>query len=343
MESGILLIDTIHAGVGIVAGSLLADSIYIVAHSSFNCDRLREIVNITARNILFPDDDGVVGSCVRIPFCVNISVGVQLITENESCPSGVPSFCSWRTKIPSVKGVTVATHNQCGFHRGLACPHKVGSLVGCSLTVLVVDQPVTFGDVNLEHHIATYCNAGAVGVNTAIVRMSNDISPIGRRVDFPSFEVVVVVIGCVRYIHRVTHRGCCRIGTVKHRPFGCNYGSLLVEICHVVALEQHGVEVHLGAVCNSTVQSGLDGSAHLINGHTAACVSDSIGVALPPAFARHAGSRCAHSGVIDYGVVISLTDIRFLYIEGHISSVGTVEGYFQTGIVAGLGNDIYRE
>ena len=199
------------------------------------------------------------------------------------------------------------------------------------------------GYVNFEDNIAVDGDVGAVGVNTAIVRMSNDISPIGRRVDFPSFEVVVVVVGCVRYIHRVTHRGCCRIETVKHSPFGSDYGSLLVEICHVVALEQHGVEVHLGAVGDAALKPGLDSGSHSVERHTTACVSDRIGVALPPAFALHAGGRGAHSGVIDYGVVISLADIRFLYIECHIGSVGTVEGYFQTGIVAGLGDDIYRE
>ena len=337
-----LVVDTIYTSITFITSSYLRDRADILSHVAMQSNNSIKVVTCPFY-ILLPNNNRIVCISIGKPHGIQVYVGIYSTSECKFGPCGIITLMCRGSSVPTAKRVSISRHRQRGRYR--ICPgvHKVGSFICCPFTVLVVNDPVSFEDIHLEHHIAGYGNVGTIGVVMVRTWMSHNMSSVSSRIDKPTLKKAGVIARHVGSIYRIATGRYCSIGTVQCNRIGIGNGIVFVQVSHISGLEQHGVEVHLGTVGDAALKSGLDSSAHLINGHTAGCISYCIGVALPPAFARHAGGRCAHSGVIDYGVVISLANIRFLYIEGHISSVGTVEGYFQTGIVASLGDDIYRE
>ena len=284
-------------------------------------------------NILLPDDNGIWCSCTGIPFGVNMRVFVQGTAECETASCGIPTFGSGFSSPPTIKRVAVSNHRQSGCHSVFARPHKVSGLIGGALSVFVVNQPVSFGDVNLEGYAACYRDVVAVFVNMFIVGMAGDVCSVCVGVDFPSFEVVVVVARYVCGVHLISAGGDWCVGAVCD-IIGVDNGAFLVEVGDRVGLEEHGVEVSLSAVGDAGVQPCLDGGAHTGEGQSGGDVGHTVCSVGGPAFAGNAGRHGAHAGVVNNGVVIALSDIGFLDVERNGGAVGAVERHFQSCVIA---------
>ena len=188
----------------------------------------RVIIVSVVIHIPLPDNNRVISSTIRGPLGINIRIVVQLLSENKwigTC--GITTFSGRSSFIPTSKLITVARHWQCGFMRNVSGIHKVGRLIGSTPAVLVVDQPVAFGEVHREDHIARNDNSGVVRVVYGIKIMALDIASTG--IDFPAFKVVEIVAGGVGGIHRIALLG---VGVIEaeHHLVGTGHGIVLIQI-----------------------------------------------------------------------------------------------------------------
>ena len=267
MESGVSLVDTVDTGVCVVASTLLGYGVDGVSYCAivyrYYCVI---VVNISTCYILFPDDDGVRCGRAWSPFGIDVGVLVKRATERELCSSGITSLFGRLTQKPANKSVTVSNHLQSRLHSVFSRVDEVGGLVGGALTIFVVDEPLALGYVNLEDDIAVDGDAGAVGVVVVVVGMAGDMSSVGVGVDFPALEVVVVVVGGIGGVDLVGGGGYVLVGAVGDYVV-VDHAALLVEVGDGEGLEEHGVEVELGAVGDAGVQAAGDAVAHHGEGH----------------------------------------------------------------------------
>ena len=291
---------------------------------------------------MFPDNDGVRCGRAWTPFSIDIGVFVEPATESESGSGGLSPFFGRFTQEPADKIISVSHHLQSWLLSVFSRTDEVGGLVGGAFTIFVVDEPLALGYVNFEDNIAVDGDAGAVGVKVVVVGMTSDMSSVGVGVDFPSLEVVVVVVGGIGGVDLVGggRDGC--IGTVGD-DVGVDHTALLVEVGDGEGLEEHGVEVELSAVGDAGVQAAGDAVAHHGEGHGRGYGSRGVGGVGCPAFAGDACGHGAETGVVNDGVIVALADVGFLDIERNGGAVGAVEGDFEACVVACLGDDIDRE
>ena len=237
METSVSFIHTINNGIPVVScacrGNRANGSIHIV------CQRYRffKVIGVPSGNILFPYNHRISCRRFRCPFskdCSTFGNGMaELKLIARTCGIGVPS----------TEGVTITFHirflSQLRAISILTAQHKLGSVVGGALTVLVKHQPVAFGGIHAKHHIAANHNGGIVSIKSAILMTCNIRATV---VHLPAQENVFHIARGIGHIHGIRGRSF-RTGHWDQHIVGTNGRCAVIYIGYQEGTEGHGVEV----------------------------------------------------------------------------------------------------
>ena len=140
-------------------------------------------------------------------------------------------------RVPTGKGVAGTLGCDARFLGWLAALHELGCVVGGILAVLVKDEPVTFGGIDREHHIAGQRERRTVWI-AGTRRIVRDVRTSGAHV--PAFEVLRGACRRVRHVDGI-REGVLIAVEVGRR--GAKRHVVLVEVRDADGLEDDGIQI----------------------------------------------------------------------------------------------------
>ena len=262
MEAGILVVCAVNTGISAVALAVDANGIDRAVDSTGAGDRRSKVISV-ACNVLLPDQNGIAGSRVRRPLGIDGRVVGDRVAEYKR---GGARFVG----IPTAEGIAVPYHRTvfAGLRGHLIGIDEIRRVVGGSLAVLVKHQPVAFRCVHAELDAAGDGDRSAVIVERSLAVVFARIPSIdiaAARIDFPAFEIVLVVLDGIGHINGVALRSLSGVGAERHLLLA-KADPMLIIIRDGIALEEHGVIIDFIAVGNASIELCLNGLTHILNG-----------------------------------------------------------------------------
>ena len=260
----------------------------------------RKVIAVTCQ-ILFPNQDGVVGLCFRIPFGVDDGVPIQIAFKDKRSlviDISVPSakLVTVAIEVVDIGNVVLQQVARLSGHVGL---EEFRSGVGGARLDFVKRQPVAESQIFHKGDVPFYGDGVTVIINFAFLSPCHYVCVTIH--NQPALKIRVVVLRHIRLVDNVLLLGGI-VTRVEHVINTNHYMKIpWIAVIDVVASQPHGIEHHgvlkVVEVCG-VLETAIDGVADTINGHA---VAQTSGIVLMqgPSEELHTRPEIAGTGRVD--------------------------------------------
>ena len=354
MESGILLPCSVYRSVGIVAIACDRHFIFLGDRSSDvavrDCDRFLEVIAV-AGDVLFPDNDGIVGKSRLSPLGIDDrglfkpgSEGERRIVQidNDSLVSFFIRYGSLRSGIPVNKGKAATEGILRSFGLGdVFAVQELRGGIGCTAAVSAEDQPVSGRRVNAQIDAAGKQEFRLVRISGLFIDRASVLKlGIRCRGYEPPLKVLIGAANGIVIVCRISNALDVGLDQLGIGEQNC---ALLVMIGNDDRLEQRGIIVHLIAVGNARIKLCFHFGTDLVDRKHGRL--GRIVLVRSPSVEREAAG-IAHAGIIKNGsdlLIISVGIVLALDVDRYYVPAVLVEVDLHTRVFTGLDHDVYGE
>ena len=232
METCITIIGTINTN----TITLRCNCVDVLSNCTTSCyRRLDKIISISGY-ILLPNNNRIIGSCLRNPACIDRDLITESLFEVILLFCGCEIICDFLGRIPPAKCVSVTNHIRIVRPIWRFCRiDELRSVIGSAFAVFIKNEPVTFWCIYTEHNISGNRNDLIIRIFCTVC-VSNDIA--AAFADIPSFEVEGFVLNSISHIHFVALFSGRRISAESHL-FLAERNIILVKISNAMILKEH--------------------------------------------------------------------------------------------------------
>ena len=322
---------------------MLRDAANLIAYRSREGEAHIEVISVTCK-ILFPDNDRVISGSIRNPLGIDGGIFTKGLSELKLIRRVCSLVVRILHRVPTTESVTEADRCQEWKSGDFPCLHKLRSVVGSVLTILVKHQPLAVRGESGKDDIA--CQIHIRVLRNRIRKFNGCVcrGNIGCSLYYvPTFKVLFRTCRRIGLEHRIGRFRHCR---GEEHVVGSNTDTVLVKVGHHKGVIQQSMEEYLVAIVDAAAKDGAHAVAHAGNGKGMLFILNSIGVILSchvPTTEIEVGiGACARveENLVELGIVVASIHIVSFHENGLGRTVGLFEDNLQTGVTAGLGHDI---